>query len=124
MPPRNNPRNPRNPRNGQGRTKGYERSDGTKVRGYSTDRGNGMPGAGKAWAGAGMSALVSTGLVLELGFTIISGLAIVATTFIAAGALWAQAAGGEHQNKSRRRIASNNRRRPSTRRRPQRKSWR
>lgn len=64
------------------RVRNYTRSDGTKVR--SHDRRLAWKKAAAAWSGTAASGALSVALVLELGFTIISALAMLLTAIIGA----------------------------------------
>jgi hypothetical protein len=109
MPPRKPP-----PRTGQRKTSGatrtkvgsYTRADGTKVGAHSRDN-NQWKQAGAAWASAGASGAVSLALVAELGFTVLSGLAMLLTALFAAGALLLTEKATRKQRTLRRKIDRN-----------------
>ncbi len=63
--------------------------------------------AGAAWASAGASGAVSLAMVAELGFTIVSSLAILLTALIAAAALMATEKATRKQRAMKRKINTN-----------------
>lgn len=92
-------------RSGPTRVGSYTRADGTSVRSHS--RENQWRQAAGAWVGAGASGALSLALVADLGFTIISGLAMLLTALIAAGALMATERVTRKQRTMRRKVARN-----------------
>lgn len=109
MPPKPPPRRGQRPSGastGRTRVGSYTKGDGTRVGAHSRTN-NQWKQAGAAWASAGASGAVSLAMVAELGFTVLSGLAMLLTALFAAGALMLTEKATRKQRAMKRKIDRN-----------------
>lgn len=92
----------------EARVRAHTRADGTKVKAHSRNLAA-WKKAGGAWVGAGASGVTCAGIIVQFGFTTISGIFIVLTalmTLILGGvakSLTKKARGGSRRRKAPRR---------------------
>ncbi|TDD27355.1 hypothetical protein E1287_34630 [Actinomadura sp. KC06] len=104
------------------RVRSHTRSDGTKVKSHNREAA--VAQAKAAWAGAGISGLTTLALVFEMGFTIITAVALIITALVG----WLAVRASEKATKNKRKLRSttaarrrNTGRRPAARKRTSRR---